>query len=113
MVARFDKRDPFNLAAMHLVDESKLFGGRVEMDATTVARGSLSLISVNQLAQALRVVNAGYRSRLSRLQRDLYIQDLDGRYESCLDWSDNLLPNARWEYAGILSGGVKNEEIPA
>ena len=27
VVARFNKRDPFNLAAMHLVDESKLFGG--------------------------------------------------------------------------------------
>ena len=98
---------------MHLVDESKLFGGRVEMYATAVARDSLSLISVNQLAQALRVMNVGYRSRVSRLQSDLYIQDLDGRYEICLDWSDNFLPNARWEYAGILSGGIKNEEILA
>ena len=62
MVARFDKRDPFNLAAMHLVDESKMFGGRMEMDATTVARGSLSLISVNQLAQALRVMDVGSRA---------------------------------------------------
>ena len=113
VVTRFDKRDPFNLAAMHLVDESKLFGGRVEMDATTVSRGSLSLISVNQLAQALRVMNVGYGRRVSRLQSDLYMQDLDGLYESCLDWSDNFLPNARWEYAGILSGDIKDEEIPA
>ena len=113
VVARFDKRDPFNLAAMHLVDESKLFGGRVEMNATTVARGSRSLISVNQLVQALRVMNVGYRSRVSRLQSDLYMQDLDGLYERCLDWSDNFLPNARWEYDGILSGDIKDEEIPA
>ena len=108
MVARFDKRDPFNLAAMHLVAESKLFGGRVEMDATTVARGSLSLIV--DLGQPTRPGPEGHGCRL---QSDLYIQDLDGRYESCLGWSDNFLPNARWEYAGILSGGIKNEEIPA
>ena len=113
VVARFNKRDPFNLAAMHLADKSKLFGGRVEMNATTVARGSLSLISINQLAQSLRVMNVGYRSRVSRLQSDLYMQDLDGLYKSCLAWSDNFLPNARWEYAGILSGDIKGEEIPA
>ena len=56
VVARFDKRDPFNLAAMHLADKSKLFGGRVEMNATTVARGSLSLISINQVAHSLKAV---------------------------------------------------------
>ena len=83
------------------------------MDATTVGRGSLSLVSVNQLAQALRVLKVGYRSRLSRGQSDLYMQDLDSLYESCLAWSDDFLPNARWEYAGILSGDIKNEEIPA
>ena len=113
VVARFDKRDPFNLAAMHLADKSNLFGGRVEMNATTVARGSLSLISINQLALSLRVMNVGYRSRVSRQQSDLYMRDLDGLYERCLDWSDNFLPNARWEYAGILSGDIKGEEIPA
>ena len=112
VVARFDKRDPFNLAAMHMVDESKLFGGRVEMDATAAARGSLSLISINQLAHALRVMKVGYRSRVSRGQSDLYMQDLDSLFESCLAWSDNFLPNTRWEYAEIVSGGIKNEEIP-
>ena len=113
VVARFNKRDPFNLAAMHLVDESKLFGGRVEMDATTVARGSLSLISINQLAHALRVMKVGYRSRVSRGQSDLYMQDRNSLFKSCLAWSDNFLPNVRWEYAGILSGDIKNEDIPA
>ena len=113
VVARFDKRDPFNLAAMHLVEKSKLFHDRVEMDAAAVARGSLSLISVNQLAQALRVMKVGYRSRVSRSQSALYMQDLDSLFESCLAWSDNFLPSARWEYAGILSGDIKNEEIPA
>ena len=31
-VTRFDQRDAFNLAAMHLANESKLFGGRVEKE---------------------------------------------------------------------------------
>ena len=113
VVARFDKRDPFNLAAMHLVDESQLFGGRVELDATTVARGSQTLISVNQLAQALRVMTVGYRSRVSRIQSNLYMQDLNKLNESCLAWSDEFMPSARWEYDGLLSGNIKNEDIPA
>ena len=91
VVTRFDKQDPFNLAAMHLVTESKLFGGRVEMDSTTVSRGSRALISVNQLAQALRVMMVGYGSRVSRLQSELYMQDIDALYQTCLDWSDEFI----------------------
>ena len=113
VVARFDKRDPFNLAAMHLVDESQLFGGRVELDATTIARGSQALISVNQLAQVLRVMTVGHGSRVSRVQNNHYMQDLDKLYESCLAWSDKFMPSTRWEYAGFLSGNIKNEDIPA
>ncbi len=113
VVTRFDKRDPFNLAAMHLVEKSQLFGGRVEMDSTTVSRSSLALISVNQLAQALRVMKVGYRSRVSRQQSQLYMQELDALYESCLDWSDNFLPGARWEYEGLLSGNIRDADIPA
>ena len=113
VVTRFDKRDPFNLAAMHLVDESKLFHGRVEMDGTTVPRGSRALISVNQLAQTLRVMTVGYRTRVSRVQSNLYMQDLDNLYKSCLAWSDDFMPNARWEYAGLLSGDIKSQDIPS
>ena len=113
VVTRFDKRDPFNLAAMHLVTESKLFCGRVEMDSTTVSRSSRALISVNQLAQALRVLMVGYGSRVSRLQSELYVQDLDALYMTCLDWSDRFMPSARWEYDGLLSGTIEDEDIPA
>ena len=113
VVTRFDKRDPFNLAAMHLVEKSKLFGGRVEMDSTTVSRSSLALISVNQLAQALRVMKVGYGRRVSRQQSQLHMQELDTLCESCLDWSDNFLPSARWEYDGLLSGNIRDEDIPA
>ena len=113
VVTRFDKRDPFNLAAMHLVDESKLFGARVELDASTVARGNQALISVNQLAQTLRVMTVGHRSRVSRAQSDLYMIDLDALYQNCLTWSDEFMPSARWEYGGLLSGDITNEDIPA
>ena len=113
VVTRFDKRDPFNLAAMHLVDESQLFDGRVELDTTTIARGSQTLLSVNQLAQALRVMTVGYGRRVSRVQTNLYMQDLDKLYKSCLTWSDEFMPSTRWEYEGLLSGNIKNEDIPA
>ena len=113
VVTRFDKRDPFNVAAMQLIDESHLFRGRVELNATTVARGSQALISVNQLSQALRVMTVGYGRRVSRVQNDLYMQDFDKLYESCLAWSDKFMPSARWEFEGLLSGDIKNEDIPA
>ena len=113
VVTRFDKHDPFNLAAMHLVNESKLFGGRVELDASRVIRGSFALISVNQLAQVLKVLKVGHGRRVSRTQRELYMQDLDRLYSSCLDWSDRFLPAARWEYGDLLSGIIMNEDIPA
>ena len=112
VVTRFDKRDPFNLAAMHLVEKSKLFHGRVEMNRTTVPRNSDALISINQLAQALRVMTVGYGKRVSRVRSDLYMQDLDVLFESCLTWSDEFMPRARWEYGAILAGGIKGEEIP-
>ncbi len=113
VVTRFDKRDPFNLAAMHLADESKLFHGLVEMDSTTVSRSSRALLSVNQLAQALRVLTAGHRTRVSRVQSDLYMQDLDSLYKGCLAWSDDFMPNCRWEYAGLLSGDIRGQDIPS
>ncbi len=112
VVTRFDKRDPFNLAAMHLVEESKLFHGRVEMDGVAVPRGGSALISVNQMAQALRVLAIGHGKRVSRVKSDLYMQNLDTLYRSCLVWSDEFVPGSRWEYAGILSGDIKNLDIP-
>ena len=114
VVTRFDKRDPFNLAAMHLVDESELFHERVVMDGTTVSRGSQALISVNQLAQTLKVLTVGgYGSRVSRGQSELYMDGIDNLYQQCLIWSDVFMPAACREYAGLLSGEIKNEDIPA
>lgn len=112
VVTRFDKRDPFNLAAMHLAQESKLFLGRVELERTTVSRGSHSLISINQLAQTLRVVSVGYGKRISRNRSSLFMEDMDGLSTRCLDWSDCFMPRARWEYEELMSGAIENRDIP-
>ena len=113
VVTRFDKRDPFNLAAMHLVDKSSLFHGRVELDGTTVPLGSRALISINQLAQTLKVMTVGYSKRVSRGQSETYMQNLEALYERCLGWSDDFLPKARWEYAGLLLGDIEDGDIPS
>ena len=113
VVTRFDKRDPFNLAAMHLVDESTLFGARVEMDSTTVPRASHALISINQLAQTIKVMTVGFSKRVSRGQSELYMQDIDSLFKCCLDWADEFMPKARWEYAELLSGEIKDQDVPS
>ena len=114
VVTRFDKRDPFNRAAMHLVDASELFRGRVVTEGTTVPRGSQGLISVNQLAQTLKVLTVGgYGNRVSRGQSERYMDDIENLYQQCLTWSDAFMPAARREYAGLLSGEIKGEDIPS
>ncbi len=84
---------------------------RSALDRHIPPRGSRALISVNQLAQALRVMTVGYRTRVSRVQSDQYQQNLDNLYERCLAWSDDFVPNARWEYAGPLAGDIKGQDI--
>ena len=114
VVTLFDKRDPFNLAAMHLAEESKLFSGRVVMERTTVPRGSQALISVNQLAQTLKALTVGgYGNRVSRSQSEMYMDDIEDLYRQCLIWSDDFMPAARREYAGLLSGEIKGEDVPS
>ena len=114
VVTRFDMRDPFNLTAMHLAEESELFSGRVVMERTTVPRSSQALISVNQLAQTLKVLTVGgYGSRLSRDQSEMYMNDIDDLYSQCLIWSDEFMPATRREYAGLLSGDIKGEDVPS
>ena len=113
VVTRFDQRDAFNRAAMHLSDASELFGGRIEMERTTVARAGRALLAVNQLAQTLKILAVGHDRRVSRDRNEEYLLDLDELYESCLVWSDEFLPKARYEYDGLLSGEISNDDIPS
>lgn len=112
-VTRFDRRNAFNRAAMYVVEESRLFRGRIEMDRTTVTAGSSLLLAVNQLAADLKALEVGINGRVSRERNNEYIQNLDTLYLRCLDWADEFLPAAREEYEGLVKGEIDSGEIPA
>lgn len=119
-VTRFDQRDAFNLAALWISEISDLFiaprdgriDGRVEMERASVARSSPNIIAINQLAAALKTLEVGYTGRVSRERNDEYMLDLEALYERCLDWSDDFMPAARYEYNDLMNGEIDNSEIP-
>ena len=112
VVAQFDQRDAFNRAATYLANESKLFGGRVEMNRTTVAPTSRCLISINQLAETLKTLMLGYSGRNTRARNSTFIQDIDDLFAGCLSWADEFMPAARREYAALAAGEIADEDIP-
>ena len=111
-VTRFDRRDAFNLAAAYLTEASRLFGGRIEMERTTVAAGSSSLLAINQLASNLKALDVGIRGRVSQERNEECIINLDTLYSRCLEWADEFLPAARAEYDGLAKDEIANNEIP-
>ena len=104
VVTRFDRRNAFNLAATYLAEESRLFGGRVEMERTTAAASSLSILAINQLASNLKTLDVGTRGRVSQERNEEHIQNLDALYLRCMEWADEFLPAARAEYDGLGEG---------
>ena len=112
VVAQFDQRDAFNKAARYLATESKLFGRRIEMNRTAVARSSQHLLSINQLADTLRTSVLGYEGRNTRSRNETYMLDIDDLYRRSLVWSDEFMPAARKEYAGLMSGDIEDQSIP-
>ena len=112
VVARFDLRDPFNLAALWLEENSELFVGRVEMERASVPRTSESIIAINQLSLTLKTLEVGYKGRVSKDLSDQYMLTLDDLYDSCRTWSDDFMPTARDEYDWLMNGDIDNSEIP-
>ena len=112
VVARFDMRDPFNLAALWLEENSDLFVGRVEMERASVPRTSESIIAINQLSVTLKTLEVGYRGRVSKELGDHYMLALDDLYERCWTWADDFMPAARDEYEWLIAGDIDNSEIP-
>ena len=112
VVARFDLRDPFNLAALWLEENSALFVGRVEMERASVPRTSESIIAINQLSLTLKTLEVGYKGRVSKDLSDQYMLALDDLYERCWTWSDEFMPSARDEYEWLMAGDIDNSEIP-
>ena len=113
VVARFDLRDPFNLAALWLEENSDLFVGRVEMERASVPHTSESIIAINQLSLTLKTLEVGYKGRVSKDLSDQYMLALDDLYERCWTWSDEFMPSARDEYEWLMAGDIDNSEIPA
>ena len=112
VVARFDLRDPFNLAALWLEDNSNLFAGRVELERASVPRTNNNIIAINQLSATLKTLEVGYRGRVSKDLSDQYMVALDHLYERCSTWADEFMPTARDEYEGLIAGDIDNSEIP-
>ena len=105
-VTRFDQRDAFNVTAVRLANDSHLFGGRVELERSSVAASSQYLLAINQLATALKILEVGYGRRVSRDRNDELMLDLDGLYERCRVWSDEFMPAGRkWPERLITSWG--------
>jgi len=103
--ARFDDRDPFNRAALEIVDNhlSDMLRGKVELERSTPSRGSDNLLSLNQLARCLSILVYGYGSRVSRAR----VIESQGNFAEIVDlgiaWADEFLPNARQEYDDLCS----------
>ena len=112
VVARFDLRDPFNLAALWLENNSNLFAGRVELERASVSRTSDNIIAINQLSATLKTLEVGFSGRVSKDLSDQYMLALDDLYERCWNWADDFMPTARDEYEGLIAGDIDNSEIP-
>jgi len=112
VVAQFDLRDPFNLAALWLEENSDLFGGRIEKERASVPRTSECIIAINQLSATLKTAQVGYRGRVSKDLSDQYMLTLDDLNERCWTWSDDFMPSAREEYEWLVAGEIDNSEIP-
>ncbi len=111
-VTRFDQRDAFNLAAMWLSENSKLFAGRVDMERSSVPRASQNIIAINQLATTLKTMEVGSGRRVSRDLNDSYMLNLEDLYKRSLHWADEFMVAARKEYQQLVSGDVQDSEIP-
>ena len=110
---RFDDRDPFNRAAVELVElgRTEMFTGRVEMERTTPGRRSNDLLAINQLARCLKVLSFGYGGRASRSR----ILEAHQKYDELIDlgitWADEFLPGARQEYEMLLDIELEEDFI--
>ena len=111
-VTRFDQRDAFNLSAVRLAQNSRLFKDRVEMERSSVSTSSQNLLAINQMSVVLKSLEVGYTRRVTRDVNENYMQDLDSLYNRCYIWSDGFMPASREEYDDLISGGIDDSEIP-
>ena len=111
-VARFDRRNAFNVAADQLLAISEFLGGRIEMERPSVARTNPNILAVNQLASTLKVLDVGIKGRVSKERNDEHLTKIDELVDRFWVWSDEFMPAARQEYDDLLAGEIDNTEIP-
>lgn len=107
--ARFDDRDAFNLAADELAEISRLFNGRVEMERSTIARTSGSLVAFPQLAEILRTLMYGYYGRVSRARNIELLEDRTPIIELGIAWADDFLPDSCETFEALMSNPDEND----
>ena len=111
-VARFNRRDPFNIVAMWLSSNSPLFKYRVEQDRSSVSRVSENLLAINQLATCLKTAEVGYGRRATRDRNEEYMREYNELQARCGIWANEFLPAAREEYQNLANGTLDDSEIP-
>lgn len=111
-VTRFDRRDPFNLAAVWIAENSRMFRGRVDMERSSVGRTSECLVAVGILPTILKALEFTVGRPVPKDVNRRIMLALEDMYARCQVWTDEFLPAAREEYAGLMSGDIANSEIP-
>ena len=109
--ARFDDRDPFNLAAAEVMEQSEFLRDRIDMERSTVARTAPYLLSFNQLAVVLKTLVVGYGGRISRIRNEEFLADYESVIKRGLEWADDFMPSSCEEYDNLLNGDVEASEF--
>lgn len=111
--ARFNDRDPFNRAAMELVElsRSELLANKVEMERSTPLLSSDKLLSLNQLSRCLSILRYGFGSRISRSRFSEAQRDYDDIVDAGIAWADEFLPSARAEYEALRSIELEDDYV--
>ena len=107
--ARFDDRDPFNLAAEEIRQRSDFLMDRIDMEHSTVARIAPYLLTFNQLAVVLKTLMMGYGGRVSKIRNAEFLADYGPIVKRGLEWADDFMPTSCEEYDTLLSGDVESE----
>lgn len=113
--ARFDRRDPFNLAAEELKDEVSGLIKRhnlIDMERSAVSQTSVKLLSFNQLATILKTLEFGYYGRASRVRSAELLTDFSSIVEKGQHFFDEFLPAAADEFNRLHGDELAAEDIP-